>query len=39
MSTYLHEMNPKAWWMVDVCLSHALEDCPLNTSAKEMPIS
>jgi hypothetical protein len=28
MSTYLHEMNSQVWWMVDVDLSHALEDCP-----------
>jgi hypothetical protein len=28
MSTYLSEMNPQVWWMVDVGISHALEDCP-----------
>jgi hypothetical protein len=28
MSSYLREMNPQVWWMVDVGLSHALEDCP-----------
>jgi hypothetical protein len=28
MSTYLCKMNPQVWWMVDVGLSHALEDCP-----------
>jgi hypothetical protein len=28
MSTYLHEMNPQVWWMVDVGLSHDLDDCP-----------
>jgi hypothetical protein len=28
MSTYLHEMIPQVWWMVDVRLSHALEDYP-----------
>jgi hypothetical protein len=28
MSSYLCEMNPIVWWMVDVGLSHALEDCP-----------
>jgi hypothetical protein len=22
------EMNPQVWWMIDVGLSHALEDCP-----------
>jgi hypothetical protein len=28
MSTYLDDMNPQVWWMVDVGISHALEDCP-----------
>jgi hypothetical protein len=28
MSTYLREMNLQVWWMVDVALSHTLEDCP-----------
>jgi hypothetical protein len=28
MSSYLREMNPQVWWMVDIGLSHALEDCP-----------
>jgi hypothetical protein len=28
MSSYLHEMNSQVWWMVDICLSHTLEDCP-----------
>jgi hypothetical protein len=27
MSSYLCEMNHQVWWMVDVNLSHALEDC------------
>jgi hypothetical protein len=34
LSSYLHEMNPQVWWMVDVCFSHALEDCP-QTQAQE----
>jgi hypothetical protein len=34
MSTYLREMNPQVWWMVDVCISHALEDC-LQTQAQK----
>jgi hypothetical protein len=34
MSTYLREMNPQVWWMVDVCLSHALEDCPQTQPQK-----
>jgi hypothetical protein len=28
MSSYLCEMNSQVWWMVDVGLSHVLEDCP-----------
>jgi hypothetical protein len=28
MSSYLHEINSQVWWMVDVGLSHALDDCP-----------
>jgi hypothetical protein len=28
MSSYLCEMNPQVWWMVDVDFSYALEDCP-----------
>jgi hypothetical protein len=28
MSSYLREMNPPIWWMVDIGLSHAVEDCP-----------
>jgi hypothetical protein len=27
MSSYLHEMNPQVWWMVDIGISHILEDC------------
>jgi hypothetical protein len=27
MSSYLREMNHQVWWMVDVGLSHALDDC------------
>jgi hypothetical protein len=38
MSSYLREMNPQVWWMVDICLSHALEDCP-QTQAQKMSIS
>jgi hypothetical protein len=34
MSSYLCEMNPQVWWMVDVGLSHALKDCP-QTQAKK----
>jgi hypothetical protein len=28
MSTYLREMNSQVWLMVDVGISHVLEDCP-----------
>jgi hypothetical protein len=35
MSPYLHEMNPQVWWMVDVGLSHALEDCPQTQAQKK----
>jgi hypothetical protein len=27
MSSYLREMNPQVWWMVDRGLYHTLEDC------------
>jgi hypothetical protein len=27
-SSNLREMNSQVWWMVDVGISHALEDCP-----------
>jgi hypothetical protein len=35
MSTYLCEMNPKVWWIVDVCISHALEDCRQTQAQKK----
>jgi hypothetical protein len=35
MSTYLCEMNPQVWWMVDVGISHALEDCPQTQAQKK----
>jgi hypothetical protein len=35
MSTYLHEMNPQVWWMVDVGLSHCLEDNPQTQAQKK----
>jgi hypothetical protein len=28
-------MNPKIWWMVDVGISHALEDCPQTQAQKK----
>jgi hypothetical protein len=34
MSSYLCEMNPQVWWMVDVGFFHALEDCS-QTQAQE----
>jgi hypothetical protein len=35
MSSYLREMNPHVWWMVDIGLSHALEDCPQTQAQKK----
>jgi hypothetical protein len=35
MSNYLHEMNHQVWWMVDVGLSHALDDCPQIQAQKK----
>jgi hypothetical protein len=34
MCSYLHEMNPQVWWMVDIGLSHASEDCPQTQAQK-----
>jgi hypothetical protein len=34
MTSYLREMNPEVWCMVDVGFSHAFEDCP-QTQAQE----
>jgi hypothetical protein len=28
ISSYLCEMNPQVWWMMDIDSSHTLEDCP-----------
>jgi hypothetical protein len=33
--SYLCEMNPKVWWMVDICISHTLEDCPQTQGQKK----
>jgi hypothetical protein len=35
MSLYLYEMNLQVWWMVDISLSHALEDCPQKQTQKK----
>jgi hypothetical protein len=35
MSTYLREMNPQVLWMIDVGLSHTLEDCPQTQRQKK----
>jgi hypothetical protein len=35
MSSYLYEMNLQVWWMVDISLSHALEDCPQTQTQKK----
>jgi hypothetical protein len=34
LSSYLCEINPQAWYMIDVGFSHTLEDCP-QTRAQE----
>jgi hypothetical protein len=34
MSSYLREINPQVWWMVDVGISQALEDCPQTQAQK-----
>jgi hypothetical protein len=35
MSSYLREMNPQVWWMVDIGISHTLEDCPQTQGQKK----
>jgi hypothetical protein len=35
MSSYLRQINPHVWWMVDTGLSHALEDCPQTQVQKK----
>jgi hypothetical protein len=35
MSSYLREINPKVWWMVDVSISHVLEDYPQTQAQKK----
>jgi hypothetical protein len=35
MSSHLREMNPQVWWMVDICLSHVLEDCHQTQAQKK----
>jgi hypothetical protein len=35
MSSYLREMNPQVWWMVDVGISHTLEDSPQTQGQKK----
>jgi hypothetical protein len=39
MSSYLREMNPQVWWIVDVGISRALEDCPQTQGQKNVYIS
>jgi hypothetical protein len=34
MSSYLREMNSQVWWMIDIGLSHTLEDCPQTQEQK-----
>jgi hypothetical protein len=35
MSSYLREMNPQVWWMVDIGISHALDDCPQTQAQRK----
>jgi hypothetical protein len=35
MSSYLCEMNPHVWWILDICVSHTLEDCPQTQGQKK----
>jgi hypothetical protein len=35
MPSYLREMNPQVWWMVDIDISHTLEDCPQTQGQKK----
>jgi hypothetical protein len=38
MYSYLREMNPQFWWIVDIDISHTLEDYP-QIQGQKMPIS
>jgi hypothetical protein len=35
MYSYLCEMNTQVWWMVDVAISHVLEDYPQTQVQKK----
>jgi hypothetical protein len=35
MSSYLRKINPQIWWMVDICISHTLEDFPQTQGQKK----
>jgi hypothetical protein len=35
ISSYLREKNPQVLWMVDINLSHNLEDCPQTQGKKK----
>jgi hypothetical protein len=35
MSSFLREMNPQVWCMIDVGLSHTLHDCPQTQTQKK----
>jgi hypothetical protein len=39
MSSYLREMNPQVWWMVNIDLSHTLDDCPQHKGKRNTYIS
>jgi hypothetical protein len=35
MSSYLRGINSQVWWMVDIGLSHTVEDCPQTQGQKK----
>jgi hypothetical protein len=35
MSSNLREMNHQVWWMIDIGISHALQDCPQTQAQKK----
>jgi hypothetical protein len=35
MSSYLREMNHHVWWILDIGVSHTLEDCPQTQGQKK----
>jgi hypothetical protein len=35
MSSNLREMNHQVWWMIDIAISHVLQDCPQTQAEKK----